>query len=209
MCYIYFLPFNYCKQCICEHRCAVPSWGLMSLRCGPTNATAESPHSSVLFGGTIILFSVSDSPFSSPTIIHEDSNAFPPFPVYFLSCFYPSEFEGTTCNLNLHSLVISRLSTSYHGHLYLLWRTVHICLKWGNYCCDQTPWPKAAWGGEGYLTNTSTSHLSLQGIRTGAEAGQKPGGRNRGRGYGGVFLLICSHCTLIEPRTTSPGWHRP
>lgn len=69
-------------------------WDLMSLRCDPTNAIAESPHSSVLFGGTIILFSLSASPFSNPTIMREDSSSFPPFPVYFCFVFTLVSLRG-------------------------------------------------------------------------------------------------------------------
>ena len=56
-------------------------------------------------------------------------------------------------------------------------------------------------------------YSSSKAVRVGTQAGQEPRGRSWCRGRGGVlpndlFLMTCSACCLIKPRTTSP-WEAP
>ena len=67
---------------------------------------------------------------------------------------------------------------------------------------------KATWGGEGLFS--SLFHISIhpKEVRAGTQTGQEPGGRSWCRSLEGMLLtglltMVCSACSLIEPRTTS------
>jgi len=70
---------------------------------------------------------------------------------------------------------------------------------------------KASWGGKDlFVLGFHTPCSSSMEVRTGTQAGKKPGGRNRCGGHGGMLLtgllpMVCSACFLIESRTSSPG----
>lgn len=83
----------------------------------------------------------------------------------------------------------------------------------GFYCCDRTPWPREAWGGESLFHPVVAHHsLSLRDVRTDPQTGQEPRDRGWCRDHGGT--LACSHGLLSMLSLKHPGppaqeWYNP
>ena len=77
----------------------------------------------------------------------------------------------------------------------------------------QTSWPWSKLGKKGFIQLTlSTLLLITKGCQ--GWNSRRSGNRNGCRGHGGMLLtgllpLACSACSLIEPKTTSPGMVPP
>lgn len=88
-----------------------------------------------------------------------------------------------------------------------------VCLSQSLYCFDETPSPKASWGGKDLDLFGSTlphDNLSLKENRSGTGTGQEPGWRQKlkrpWRGLlPGLLNMACSVASFIEQRTTNPG----
>ena len=76
----------------------------------------------------------------------------------------------------------------------------------------KTSWQEASWGGKGLFGLHFHAAVHHQGSQDWNSS--RSGSRSWCRGHGGMWLtgllpLACSACFLIEPKTTSLGWHHP
>jgi hypothetical protein len=99
-----------------------------------------------------------------------------------------------------------------HSRNRLTWRIDTICLSEGFYSCTNIKTKKQV--GEERIYSAYTSTLLF--ITKGSQDlnSSRSGSRSWCRGYEGMLLtgllpLACSACSLIEPKTTSPGMAPP
>jgi hypothetical protein len=72
----------------------------------------------------------------------------------------------------------------------------------------QISWPRNKLGRKGFIQLTLPHCCSLpKEVKTGTQTGQEA--ETDAEAMKGCYFLACSACFLIEPRTTSPGWHHP
>jgi hypothetical protein len=89
-----------------------------------------------------------------------------------------------------------------------LFLTDILYLSKGFYSCPKHHDQEPNWGGKG-LFSLHFPHCcsSPEEVRTGTQAGQEAGAD--AEAMEGCYLLACSACFLIEPKTTSPGMAPP
>jgi len=76
----------------------------------------------------------------------------------------------------------------------------------------QTTWPRSRLGRKGFIQLTSMLLFITKGSQDWKSS--RSGNRSWYRGHGGMFLtsllsLTCSACSLIDPKTTTPGMALP
>ena len=79
----------------------------------------------------------------------------------------------------------------------------------------QTSWPRNSWGGKGLFSLQFHIAVHHQGSQDWNSS--RSGSRSWCRGHGGMFFicficllpLVCSACSLIEPRLPVQRWHHP
>jgi hypothetical protein len=76
------------------------------------------------------------------------------------------------------------------------------CLSQGLYFCTNIMTKKQVGEERVYSAYTSMLLFITKEVRTGTQAGQKAGADEEA--IEGCYLLACSACSLIEPKTTSP-----
>jgi hypothetical protein len=92
------------------------------------------------------------------------------------------------------------------------WWTVYHSLSQGFYSCTNIMTKKQVGEERVYSAYTSILLFITREVRTETQAGQKAGAD--AEAHGGMFLtgllpLVCSACSLIEPRLPTQRWHHP
>jgi hypothetical protein len=81
-----------------------------------------------------------------------------------------------------------------------------LCLSQGFYSCTNIMTKEQVGEERVYSAYTSTLLFITEKVRTGTQAGEAG---TDAEAMEGCFLLACSACSLIEPKTTSPGMAPP